>query len=289
MRCARPFVVTLYCVLLTFTSLSTTNAQTASAPIATVNLRDAKATPEGIVATVTLGHADVYYAQVQLLDQGTGNWNTYLSTAPQPVPTPIGNTSQEKAGTLTIPVLTPDSKQRYRLILFVSPVGDSNTIGASSRFGLGAPSYTNSSPAPFDGWSPGSLQPISLRFNSDSLTVSAKTKNLATLTAGWQIESQNNPVGIQEQQNHQDPSVDLKYADLSTSSSPSSLPAISVKLQDGGGSSQETVLTISVNVTQQLKSTKQSAQAQPSKAKFSWSDLAKTGIAGLLTYFGTVL
>jgi hypothetical protein len=289
MSCARPFVAIVWLLLLTLVSLPPTYAQTASTPIATVNLRDAKATPEGILASVTLSHADVFYAQVQQLDQGTGNWNTYLSTAPQAVPTPLANTDQEKAGSLTIPVLTPDGKQRYRLILFVSPIAQPNAASAANRFGFAAASYTNSSPAPFDGWSPGSLQPVSLRFNSDSLTVSAKTKSLATLTAGWQIESQNNPVGIQEQQNHQDPSVELKYADLSTSSSPSSLPAINIKLQDGSGNSQETILTISVNVSQQLKSGTPAAKAQPNKAKFSWSDLAKTGIAGLLTYFGTVL
>ena len=289
MSCIRPFVAIVCLQLLNLALHPATHAQTASTPIATVNLKDAKATSEGILASVMFSHADIFYAQVELLDQGSGNWNTYLRTAPQPVPTPLANTDQEKAGNLTIPVLTPDSKQRYRLILFVSPIAEPNTASAASRFGLGAASYTNSSRVPFDGWSPGSLLPISLRFNSDSLTVSAKTKNLATLTAGWQIESQNNPVGIQEQQNHQDPSVELKYADLSTSSSPSSLPAISIKLQDGTGNSQESILTISVNLTQQVKSTTKSAAAQPDKAKFSWSELAKTGIKGLLTYFGTAL
>jgi len=48
-------------------------------------------------------------------------------------------------------------------------------------------------------------------------------------------------------------------------------------------------LSNEVRVTQQVKSAKQSAQSQPTKAKFSWADLAKTGISGLLTYFGTVL
>jgi hypothetical protein len=272
----------------------TNAADTASA---TIDIRDAKATSEGIQATVILSHADVYYAEVQLLDNDTGEWGPYVTTLAQPVPGPLANTNTNKSGTLTIPILTPGgSTEKYRLTLYVSTRTEAGPNTHRGFFTNTQTAFTSSTPLRFDGLSltqppVSQLTPISLKFNSDKLTVAAKTGEVASLSAAWQVPGNSNPVGMQAMQNHQDPTVDLMYADLgvpAANAQDPSLPEIKITLQDKGNT-QETIVSIAVNVTQQVKAAKKSAQAQPGKAKFSWSDLAKTGVAGLLTYFTTVL
>jgi hypothetical protein len=255
--------------------------QAQTVPTATLELRKAVASSAGIRATVSLTHAKVLFLKIEAQNSGTGNYDQpYIPWMFVPLPSVLQDTPNPVVEDILIPVVIPgDTSKHFQMFLYTSAAVDAN--GASSV-------YTVSSPYPLDGYSPALTKAFTLKFNQQTLTVSAQTAAIVNMTVSWVVEDTSGTkrsVGMSAMNNHQDPSVDLQYSDLGAAN-PSSLPSIDVKLTDPNTQeSQEAVFAVAIAASQDLKTKAKTAQPTDKKNTLSWSDILKTGLGALLKYF----
>lgn len=220
--------------------------------------------------------------EVLKLNESTGQFVSVIDGAFIPVPGDLRMTATPVGGHLIFPILVPDKNAKYRARL-MAKTADVQTEN-----------FVYSNPIVFAGFDPSPAKPaltsISLQLGTDRLTISAKTSDKVTLQAGWQMANDAAPIGVQVKQNVQNPSVDLMYSFLPTTSQ--SFPAIDVALLDEKGAvMEEAKLALTVKVDKATATKVNAVKSQPDNSsksastKFSWSELAKTGIAAVLKYF----
>lgn len=248
-------------------------------------LLGATAGVQGLVISLQLTDVGFLGAEIYKQNKSTGGFVSFIDGTFIPVPSDYRNTSTSVGGQVTFPVLVPDQTAVYRVRLMAKTADDPKE------------NYIFSNPILFSGYDPNPLKPplipLALQFASDKLTISAKTDNKVKLTAGWQLQSAAAPIGVQVTQTVQNPSVDLLYSSLSSSSQ---FPAIDLALDDEQGVQIEHAkLAFTVKVDQATSAKVNSVKNEPvssnksSSTKFSWGDLAKTGVAALLKFFAAGL
>jgi hypothetical protein len=263
---------------------TTANVATAQdfGPVPKITLIDAKASAAGLKVDIQAVHLGFMGVQVEVLEKGTGTWISMIDGIYIKVPTELRDTSDEVEGSLNVPLLMVGSDTKYRLIVF------GKTSSSDQRENV----YSNLKT--FDGFD-NVLKPIAnsidLQFAQDSLTIATKTDDKVVLKASWQIPGAQGPVGLEATTNVQNPKVALSYAALPKDSS-GGFPALDIGLYDQNGNRlQEAKIAVSVAANKPVSDKINSVKNEPttsgrsSSTKFSWADLAKTGLGALMKYF----
>jgi hypothetical protein len=257
-------------------------AQSATSPVA--EIRNVKAGAHGLAVEVLLARVGYIGAFVDKQNKGTGNWLTVVDTITLPLPAELNGTTDNVDGNILFPLVMPGKDESYRLTLFVKERRDD-----------AASAFVYSTPLTFAGYDAPTAKPISnsinLEFSQDSLTISAKTDDKMILKAAWQVSGTDASFGLQATQNMQNPKVQLSYGALPKNAS-GGFPAMDIGLFDQSGAPlQEAKIAVSVvadkSVTDKVNSVKDqsSTSSKSNSTKFSWSDLAKTGLGAVMKYF----
>jgi hypothetical protein len=250
---------------------------------ALIIIRNVKPSARGLDVDVQMTHVGFMGASVEKQDKTTGNWTSVIDAMYLPVPNDLKLTETAVGGTVLLPLVLPGKDQTYRLSFFSKNNQDETA------------DFANANPLTFSGYDAPTPKPIAnsinLEFSTDSLTISAKTDDKVILRASWQVTGSDTPYGLQATTNMQNPKVQLNYGALPKSSS-GAFPAMDIGLFDESGSAlQEAKIAVAVaankTVTDKVKAVKDqpAASAKSTSTKFSWTDLAKTGIGALMKYF----
>jgi hypothetical protein len=251
----------------------------------TVTVLGATPGPKGLDLDVQLTNVGFLGAEVDSQNKSTGSWIPVVNDIFVPLPTELKNSPQPVGGHLILPLLVPDKNVQYRVLVSVKVMDDVKYY---------ATDFINSNTVLFNGYDPNPPKPplnsIGVQFGLEKLTIAVKTDNKVTLQASWQIEGSSGPVGVQVTQNMQNPSVDLPYAAIQNSAK--GFPAMDLILKDEHGANlQEAKLAFTVQVDKTTSDKVNAVKSQPvsssqsSSTKFSWGDLAKTGVAAIMKYF----
>jgi hypothetical protein len=249
-----------------------------NAPGVQLNIDSVIATPSGIRARITGENIQEFSFNVDRLDKTTGNFLVYIYSIEVPA-TDAFRGSNAASDDVNIPIIVAaDSSVTYQIHAWGSPSLDKVV-------------WTEA-PAPklFQGYSTTVTDSIGLDFSASKLTISAKTTTPVTLKAGWQVSD--GQIDMQASERVQNPSLPIDFSNLKSPSG-KGLPALRISLEDPNrGIIQEARITLSVTVAgdKTTKDQVQAIQAQPSSnqsnnTKFSWKQLAQTGLGAIIKYF----
>ncbi len=273
--------VSLFATLFLFTAgvyAQPTPPQRVQAPINESQLSVQSIVPNsaGITVSLTADHVEQIGCGLEKQNLGTGNWVSVINSVWFSLPSELAGTLSPTSGKVTLPIIVQaDPSVLYRLSFWTKST-------KSTDDGM---DWYNSVPMTFKGYESTVSQTFKLEFTSDALKISAKTSDVATLTAAWQFPGET-PVSAQESIEKQSPDVSLSFAALQAK--PSSVPSLVLTLVDKAtNQKQEARLTLTVASTPDVskKVNQISAASNPSKQNLSWGDIAKTGISALLKFF----
>jgi hypothetical protein len=288
-----------------YTSLGGVSIATQSTiPHAVVSIAgDIIAQPTCILVPITLRHAKGLYYQVLEKDPRTG-WVSPSPSTMKPVSLSVGseyiNTQGDVSTTITAPFKpAPDpgsgASEPYQLVLTAqSEAGD--------KYG------DTAAPRVFHGYPPNIADNITVTVMGDGLQISANVKQVfgrsdrqAQLLAKWTAGT--DPQEFTGLARSATPSIKLPFASMGTSGTQNGLPTLYISLNDpvyGIKEEADIKLVVDPKSTDPKDTAKKSAavksdiqQAQQtgndtgsaSNPKFSWKDLAKTGLGALIKYF----
>jgi hypothetical protein len=270
------------------TTTTTPTPSTTSTPAAdlgpqpTITLMTVKATAAGLNVELQAAHLGEMGIQVDKQNKVTGTWVPYVETIYMPIPADIKDTSEPVGGSLVVPLLMPGAEVFYRVLV----VGKSKPTDPRD--------WTNSNLTTcygFDIAQKPIANSIELQFSEDTLTISTKTDDKVVLKASWQVGSGGTPYGLQATANMQNPAVSLNYGALPKDTS-GGFPVMDIGLFDENGTRlQEAKIAVKVASTKPVANKVDSVKNDPvtssksSSTKFSWSELAKTGLGALMKYF----
>ena len=232
-------------------------------------------TAKGLEIGVTFARVGYVGLFIDKINKGSGSWVNVVDSFSMPLPGDLNLTSQTVDGVLQYPLVLPGKDETYRLTLY----------GRARREDTGSASVY-STPQTFMGFDPPAQKPITnsinLQFSQGDLIISAKTDEKVTLKAAWQVGGSDQPYGLIASENSPNPSIKLSYGALPPSAN-GSFPAMDIGLFDEHDVRiQEAKIAVSVTTD---KSTKAKISKPTSNTKFSWSELAKTGLGAVMQYF----
>lgn len=241
------------------------------------------ARPDGIKVKITGKNIQLVNFQIKKFDKESQDFEVYAYSIQCLTPEKF-RTSDMSTYIFPLPIIiAADPEARYKIWASASPTLESNQW-------VEAPKEME-----FYGFSSKVADTIDLNFTPEQLTISAVTNNIAVLRAGWSIPGtpENTKTILEESRTMQNPSLPLKFAALGQPSGRQG-PALQISLEDPTrGIVQQALITLSVSVgsNTSLRSDVQTASQEPptispqKSKKFSWIDLAKTGISAILKYF----
>ncbi len=262
----------LLAMILMIGKVDLATAQTPAVPVA--EIKTVKAGSNGLNVNVVLARVGYMGAFIDKQNRETGNFVNVVDSIVVPLPAELNQSSDNVQGDILFPLVMIGKDQTYRLTLYVKTRRDDATSA-----------YVYSTPLTFSGYD-NSTKPIAnainLQFSQDGLTISAKTDDKVTLKASWQVSGSDSSFGLQAVQNMQNPKVQLSYGELPKSAA-GGFPTMDIGLFDQNGSPlQEAKIAVAVTASKDVTSKVSSAN---SSTKFSWSDLAKTGLGAVMKYF----
>jgi hypothetical protein len=250
-------------------------------PEPNIFLTSAEASNSGLKLVVQAARVGVIGVQIERQDNMTGSWVILVDGIEFPVPSNLKDAIEPVGSSFVAPLLLPGTDNSYRALVYGKVRADdprdwkySNALVLHGFDNVPKP-ITNS---------------IQLEFSDQSLTISTETDEKVVLKASWHVGGHTG-IGLQATSEMQNPKVDLSYGSLPKEPS-GTFPAIDIALLDESGHTlQEAKVAVNVASTQAVKSRVTSVKDQPNDSKqsqntkFSWSELAKTGLGALAKFF----
>jgi hypothetical protein len=286
-----PFLV-FFCVpSLVMAQASTTKQRVQSpaelGPEPKIIVTDAKATTAGISVGIQAQNLGTMGFWFERKDKSSGEWIQIIDSLQIKVPGDLRDSAQLVSASVVAPVLLPDKSTDYRVGVFGKAKADDPRDWTYSNLLL------------FQGFDnvPKSIaNSIELQFSDQSLKISTETDEKVVLKASWHVGGHTG-FGFQVTSEMENPYVELNYAAIPKESS-GQFPAIDIALSDQSGHTlQEAKIAVKVVATQTQPSAQTVATKvanvknqpvdsnQAKNTKFSWSELARTGLGALMKFF----
>jgi hypothetical protein len=245
-----------------------------------VQIQDVTSTANGVNVVMLASHVAMLYFAIDRPDPNSTTTIEVISgLTVNKVPEEIRG-DYDATGTVTLPILL-DPKLSSSYVL---------TTWAKSENNEDMDWGTYAGPRKFDAYMTPKTPPppvFKLEFGPKDLTVSADTGDkIAKLSAVWQAGDK---VVDSASTTKPNPSVPLSFDNLKSSATGQNFPALALSLEDQTThETQQASIQLAVASSQAVSSKVSNATnnpAQQSKTKFSWADLASTGIGAILKYF----
>jgi hypothetical protein len=245
--------------------------------LAAVNIQSVSSSPRGIAVGLIGRDIQVLVVDVQKRDPKTPKAiDVAMGLDITDIPRNLQD-HENGSATINLPIIVEkDPNTQYTLALWAKSVADEHMNWVQDS-------------RPFQGYARPPVDTFKLDFGKDALTISVENPNespkISKLKAEWQVAKRT----VASMDNTStDPSVPLKYSSLGQTGASKDIPSLILTLEDMGTHEVREArvkLAVASDPSLQAKVDQAKQTGQQGKKKFSWQDLAKTGIGAILTYF----